>query len=102
MHADKDVYISYDSTNMNCVAGNFERAEYGHAKDNPDLPQVNMLLGYNQTGNKPLFYSLYQGSIIDNIECKKMVERAKYYECENLEFILDRQRIFLNIEHSLF
>lgn len=90
MHADKDIYISYDSTNMNCVAGNLELAEYGHAKDNPDLPQVNMSLGYNQTGNKPLFYSLYPGSIIDNTECEKMVERAKYYECENMGFILDR------------
>lgn len=90
MHTDKDIYISYDSTNMNCVAGNLELAEYGHAKDNPDLPQVNMSLGYNQTGNKPLFYSLYPGSIIDNTECEKMVERAKYYECENMGFILDR------------
>lgn len=90
MHADKDIYISYDSTNMNCVAGNLELAEYGHAKDNPDLPQVNMSLGYNQTGNKPLFYSLYPGSIIDNTECEKMVERAKYYECGNIGFILDR------------
>lgn len=90
MYADKDIYISYDSTNMNCVAGNLELAEYGHAKDNPDLPQVNMSLGYNQTGNKPLFYSLYPGSIIDNAECEKMVERAKYYECENMGFILDR------------
>lgn len=90
MYADKDIYISYDSTNMNCVAGNLELAEYGHAKDNPDLPQVNMSLGYNQTGNKPLFYSLYPGSIIDNTECEKMVERAKYYECENMGFILDR------------
>lgn len=90
MQADKDIYISYDSTNMNCVAGNLELAEYGHAKDNPDLPQVNMSLGYNQTGNKPLFYSLYPGSIIDNTECEKMVERAKYYECENMGFILDR------------
>lgn len=90
MHADRDIYISYDSTNMNCVAGNLELAEYGHAKDNPDLPQVNMSLGYNQTGNKPLFYSLYPGSIIDNTECEKMVERAKYYECENMGFILDR------------
>lgn len=90
IHADKDIYISYDSTNMNCVAGNLELAEYGHAKDNPNLPQVNMSLGYNQTGNRPLFYSLYPGSIIDNTECEKMVERAKYYECENMGFILDR------------
>lgn len=34
------IYISYDSSNMNTVAGSLTLAEYGHAKDNPDLPQI--------------------------------------------------------------
>ena len=90
MYADHDIYISYDSTNMNCVAGNLELAEYGHAKDNPELPQVNMSLAYNQTNQIPLFYEVYPGSIIDNTECEKMVDRASYYGCKNIGFILDR------------
>lgn len=90
MYADHDVYISYDSTNMNSVAGNLELAEYGHAKDDPELPQVNMSLAYNQNNQIPLFYELYPGSIIDNTECEKMVDRAKYYGCKNVGFILDR------------
>ena len=90
IHKKNDMYVSYDSTNMNCVAGNLELAEYGHAKDNPELPQVNVSLGYDQTDNVPLMYEIYPGSIIDNTECGKMVDRAKYYGCENIGFILDR------------
>lgn len=90
VHAQKDIYISYDSMNMNCVAGNLELAEYGHAKDNEELPQVNVSLGYNQTDNVPLFYSVYPGSIIDNTECTKMIERANHYGCSDVGFILDR------------
>ena len=90
LNAQENIYVSYDSTNMNCTAGNLELAEYGHAKDDPELPQVNLSLGYNQTDNKPLFYLLYPGSIIDNTECEKMIERAEYYGCKNIGFILDR------------
>ena len=90
VHAQKDIYISYDSTNMNCVAGNLELVEYGHAKDSEELPQVNVSLGYNQTDNVPLFYSVYPGSIIDNTECTKMIERANHYGCSDVGFILDR------------
>lgn len=90
MQKSDNIYIAYDSSNMNTVAGTLSLAEYGHAKDDPDLPQINLSLGYNQTDEIPLFYELYPGSIIDNTECRKMVERAKMYGCENVGFILDR------------
>lgn len=86
----KKIYIAYDSSNMNTKAGMLDLAEYGHAKDDPDLPQVNLAVGYNQTEQTPLFYELYPGSMIDNVECGKMVERAKRYGCKNVGFILDR------------
>ncbi len=37
-----------------------------------------------------MFYEIYPGSIIDNTECQKMVERAKSYGCKDVGFILDR------------
>ena len=49
MHVEKQIYIAYDSTNMNSAAGNLELAEYGHAKDRDGLPQVNLSIGYNHT-----------------------------------------------------
>lgn len=90
MQKKDNIYIAYDSSNMNTVAGSLTLAEYGHAKDNPDLPQINLSIGYNQTDDVPLFYELYPGSIIDNTECQKMVDRARMYGCENVGFILDR------------
>lgn len=90
MQKSDNIYIAYDSSNMNTVAGSLTLAEYGHAKDNPDLPQINLSVGYNQTDEIPLFYELYPGSIIDNTECQKMVERARMYGCVNIGFILDR------------
>ena len=90
MHVEKQIYIAYDSTNMNSAAGNLELAEYGHAKDRDELPQVNLSIGYNQTDQVPLFYELFPGSIIDNTECEKMVERARQYGCREIGFILDR------------
>lgn len=90
LRSSEEIYISYDSTNMNSVAGNIDLVEYGHAKDDDELPQINVSLGYDQTNGSPLFYELYPGSIIDNTECEKMVERAKMYGVKNIGFILDR------------
>lgn len=91
MYNSDSIYIAYDSSNMNTVAGLLTLAEYGHAKDNSDLLQINLSVGYNQIDEVPLFYELYLGSIIDNTKCQKMVNRAKMYGCKDIGFILDRR-----------
>lgn len=96
IHCNKKIYIAYDSTNMNSTASNLELIEYGKAKDNSDLPQVNVSIGYNQTDSRPLFYEIYPGSIIDNSECEKMVERAQRYGCKDVAFVLDRGYFSIN------
>lgn len=90
LHVRKEIYISYDSTNMNNTSGNIELTEYGKAKENEELPQINLSLAYNQTDDIPLFYEIYPGSIVDIAECEKMVERAKRYGIQEIGFILDR------------
>lgn len=86
----RHVYISYDSTNMNTVADGIEMAEFGPAKDDPDIPDVNYSLAYDQDHGIPCFYELYHGSIIDNSQCRFMVDRAKSFGYENIGFIFDR------------
>lgn len=91
LHTDvRGVYISYDSTNMNTCARGVELAEYGAAKDDPDIPDVNFSLAYDQDNGTPYFYELYHGSIIDNTQCQFMVERAQQYGYHDVGFILDR------------
>lgn len=84
------LYISFDSTNMNTNSLGINLAEYGHPKQDEDLPQVNLSLAINQKESLPLFYDLYPGSNIDNTELKYMVERLNEYGYKDLGVILDR------------
>lgn len=85
-----NIYISYDSTNMNTKAEGVDMAEYGYAKDDSNKPQVNISYAVNHADSTPLFYEMYPGSIIDNTQCTHMVDRAKEYGYKNVGLILDR------------
>ena len=85
-----NIYISYDSTNMNTKAEGVDMAEYGHAKNDSDMPQVNISYAVNHKDATPLFYEMYPGSIIDNTQCTHMVNRAREYGYKNVGLILDR------------
>jgi len=88
-HREK-IYISYDSTNKNCQAGDIEMVEFGHAKDNGDLPIFNYSIAYDTNNRDPLFYEQYPGSIIDVSQLQFMVDKAKGYGYKHVGFILDR------------
>lgn len=85
-----NIYISYDSTNMTTSSAGISLAEYGHSKDNDDLPQVNLSYAINQKEALPLFYELYPGSIIDNSQAKHMIARLREYGYKDIGVILDR------------
>jgi transposase len=72
------------------AADGVEMAEYGHAKDDDELPQVNISYAVNHKDATPLFYEMYPGSIIDNTQCTHMVDRAREYGYKNVGIILDR------------
>ena len=84
------IYVSYDSTNKNTQAGDIDFAEFGHAKDDPKTPIVNIGVGYDTNNRVPLFYETYPGSIPDVNQLKHMIDKAKSYNYENIGIILDR------------
>jgi transposase len=88
-HREK-IYISYDSTNKNCQAGDIEMVEYGHAKKDVGLPVFNYSLAYDTDNREPLFYEEYPGSIVDVSQLQFMLEKAKGYGYKRIGFILDR------------
>lgn len=47
------IFISYDSTNKNCQAGDLDFVEFGHAKDDDKLPIVNVAIIYDKTNQVP-------------------------------------------------
>lgn len=88
-HREK-IYISYDSTNKNCQAGDIEIAEYGHAKVDTGAPIFNYAVAYDTTNREPLFYEEYPGSINDVSQLEFMLDKAAGYGYKKVGFILDR------------
>jgi len=84
------IYISYDSTNKNCEAGNISMVEYGAAKVDTGLPIFNYAVGYDVTNSEPLMYEKYPGSINDVSQLQFMIEKVRGYGYKNIGFILDR------------
>ena len=86
----KKIYISYDSTNKNCQAGEIEIVEYGHPKVDTGLPVFNYAVAYDTENREPLFYEKYPGSINDVSQLQIMLEKAAGYGYKKIGFILDR------------
>jgi len=84
------IYISYDSTNKSCQAGDVEIAEFGHSKDGQDNPVINYSIAYDRNNREPLFYEEYPGSIVDVSQLQYMLEKAVGYGYKRVGFILDR------------
>ena len=88
-HREK-IYISYDSTNKNCQAGDIELVEYGHPKTDCGLPVFNYAVAFDTDNREPLFYEKYPGSINDVSQLQLMVDKAAGYGYKKISFILDR------------
>ena len=88
-HREK-IYISYDSTNKNCQAGDVDFVEIGHAKDDQNKPILNYAIAYDRNNREPLFYEMYPGSIVDVSQLQYMLEKTAGYGYKRVGFILDR------------
>lgn len=84
------IYISYDSTNKNCQAGEIEMVEFGNAKDDKSLPIFNYAIAYDTNNREPLFYEQYPGSVNDVSQLQFALDKAKSYGYKKVGFILDR------------
>jgi transposase len=84
------IYLSYDSTNKNCQAGDIDLIEFGKAKDDKGLPVFNVAIAFDKTNRIPLFYEEYPGSITDVSQFVYMVDKVKDYGYKNVGFVLDR------------
>ncbi len=84
------IYVSYDSTNKRCSAGDVDLVEVGHSKTHSTGPVVNYAVAYDTNNAVPLFYEDYPGSIVDVSQLKAMVDKAYGYGYRHIGFILDR------------
>ena len=84
------IYISYDSSNKNCQAGDIDLVEFGKPKDDKGKPIFNVSVVFDKTHQIPLLYEEYPGSINDVSQFSYMVDKVNEYGYKNIGFILDR------------
>ena len=84
------IYISYDSTNKNCQAGDIKMVEFRHPKVDMGEPVFNYAVAYDAHNQEPLFYEKYPGSLNDISQLQFMLDKASGYGYKKIGFILDR------------
>ena len=80
--------LLYDITSLPSY-GSAEILEYGHAKDHPELEQINLGMVMERSRNIPLFFEIYSGSIPDVVTLKRTVEGIRKL-IPKMEIIPDR------------
>ena len=80
--------LLYDITSLPSY-GSAEILEYGHAKDHPELEQINFGMVMERSRNIPLFFEIYSGSIPDVVTLKRIVEGIRKL-IPKMEIVLDR------------
>lgn len=84
------IYISYDSTNKKCQAGDIDLVEVGHSKSGMPDTIINAAVAYDRTNRIPLLYETYSGSITDIVQLIMMIDKIKSFGYRKAGFILDR------------
>jgi transposase len=82
--------IAYDITSISSYSKLNEFLEFGHNRDDENLPQINMAMLFGETSLLPIFYSVIQGSIRDMTTISNMLQYAKELEISMVRFIMDK------------
>lgn len=82
--------VAFDSTNQNTSSKEIEEAEYGHAKEDEGLPDINTALIVDQETGIPLYYEHFLGSLLDKVQAPDTVEKMESLGFTKLFFMMDR------------
>lgn len=107
---DSVIDIAFDSTNYNVSSTQVLSAEYGKAKVDEGLPQINVAYFLDRKSGIPIYFDMFSGSIIDMSHCKTVLEKLStvrkdlkgsfvmdrgYFSCENIDFLQENGYSFL-------
>ena len=93
----RDIILSLDSTNFNTYSENINLAEYGKAKVDEGLKQINLAYVIDNETTMPLFYQTFLGSVTDQTQYKELINKSIEYGYKNPTLVMDRG--FFNTEN---
>lgn len=82
--------LLYDTTSFSSYTRNMNIFEYGYNRDRDNLPQINMALFFGEESHLPLFYNIYEGSIIDKADLCNAMKYTDLLDITNVRYIMDR------------
>lgn len=82
--------LMYDITSLSSYSKLINLLEYGHSRDDPSLPQLNMSMIVDKKLGIPVMYDVYPGSIVDVSTLKNTIRKVESYGIRDYTLVLDR------------
>ena len=80
-------YIAYDVTSISSYSTEIDNVAWGYNRDNERLPQINLGIFYEFESSLPVYYEMYNGSIVDKSHLPYMV--AERLAIKNIRLVFD-------------
>ena len=89
---DRKLSYALDNTSISTYSETIEDAEFGYAKRDPHLKQINYTFVCDQEDGEIIFAHTYQGSISDVVALHEIIYRMRRaeFELENVTLVSDR------------
>lgn len=88
--AKENEYIAYDVTSISSYSNQINEVSYGYNRDKESLPQINLGVYYGEESRTPLYYSMYDGSIVDKTYLPYIIELTKEIKIKSCRFVVDQ------------
>ena len=82
--------IAFDSTNQNANSKNIHLAEYGHAKVDENLPDIQTAMFVDEETGIPIYYEHFFGSLNDKTQTPYTLEHVQDLGFKKIFAIMDR------------
>ena len=89
IHKEND-YLALDITSISTYSEFIKDAEWGHNRDEEQLPQINLCLLLGEQSRIPIYQIVYSGSLNDVSTLKTTLESAESLSMTNLTVVMDK------------
>jgi transposase len=83
-------YLAYDVTSFSTHAKSIIDSEFGYNRDGDSLPQINLGCYLAYETKMPIFYTTYQGSIVDKSNLPYIIQHNEDLNINDVIFVMDR------------
>ena len=92
LQEDRKLSYALDNTSISTYSETIEDAEFGYAKRDPHLKQINYTFVCDQEDGEIIFAHTYQGSISDVVALQEIIYRMRRaeFELENVTLVSDQ------------